>query len=178
MSSFRKFDPAAFRAEPALGGAKVAKLAKDPSNPRSDLSSLSNFSSDADRKAESSLTANKAGDWTEEDWRASFDERAGIAEHDGGLTRAEAEKQAFEATVVEWRNRHPRPSAPFCCASCGKAVAADAVVLPMPAPTWGQLWVHAACWPAWTAARQAEAIAALAALGIRGTMEGADHGDQ
>ncbi len=116
--------------------------------------------------------------WSAEDWQGFFDERAGIAEHDGDLTRAEAEKEAFEATVVEWRNRRLRPSAPYRCASCGKAVAADAIVLPMPAPTWGQLWVHAACWPAWTAARQAEAIAALAALGIRGTMEGADHGDQ
>ena len=29
--------------------------------------------------------------WTEEDWQALFDERAGIMEFDGGLPRAEAE---------------------------------------------------------------------------------------
>ncbi len=37
--------------------------------------------------------------WTPEDWRAFFDERAGIAEHDGGLLRADAERQAFVHVV-------------------------------------------------------------------------------
>jgi hypothetical protein len=32
--------------------------------------------------------------WDESDWRAWREERAGIAEYDGGLTRAEAEAQA------------------------------------------------------------------------------------
>ena len=32
--------------------------------------------------------------WTEEDWQALFDERAGIMEFDGGLPRREAEKRA------------------------------------------------------------------------------------
>ncbi len=41
--------------------------------------------------------------WTPEDWRAFFDERAGIAEHDGGLSRDDAERQAFECCVMEWR---------------------------------------------------------------------------
>ncbi len=36
--------------------------------------------------------------WTEEDWQALFDERAGIMEYDGGLRREEAEKQAKEET--------------------------------------------------------------------------------
>src|SRR5262245_46750147 len=35
-------------------------------------------------------------DWSAEDWRARFDERAGFFEHDGGLTRVQAERQAFE----------------------------------------------------------------------------------
>jgi len=34
--------------------------------------------------------------WMEEDWQALFDERAGIMEFDGGLSRAEAETAADE----------------------------------------------------------------------------------
>ena len=45
---------------------------------------------------------------TPENWRAFFDERAGIAEHDGGLTRTDAEQQAFECCVVEWQWQNPR----------------------------------------------------------------------
>ena len=33
--------------------------------------------------------------WSPEDWQVFFDERAGIAEFDGGLPRAEAEARAF-----------------------------------------------------------------------------------
>jgi hypothetical protein len=34
--------------------------------------------------------------WTEEDWQALFDERAGIMEFDGGSARAEAEARAAD----------------------------------------------------------------------------------
>src|SRR5262245_44216049 len=37
--------------------------------------------------------------WDPVDWRAFFDERAGIAEYDGGLSRAEAEARAFDCCV-------------------------------------------------------------------------------
>jgi hypothetical protein len=33
--------------------------------------------------------------WSADDWQAFFDERAGITEFDGGLSRAEAEAQAL-----------------------------------------------------------------------------------
>src|SRR4051794_26223168 len=38
--------------------------------------------------------------WSAEDWRAFFDERAGIAEFDGRLSRAEAEASAFTYCVA------------------------------------------------------------------------------
>ncbi len=41
--------------------------------------------------------------WTPEDWQAFFDERSAIAEHDGGLSRADAEQRAFESTPRRWR---------------------------------------------------------------------------
>ena len=45
--------------------------------------------------------------WSGEDWLAFFDERAGIAQFDGGLSRGEAEARAFQFCVVEWLNRNP-----------------------------------------------------------------------
>ena len=44
--------------------------------------------------------------WSAEDWRALFDERAGIAEFDGGLPRADAEARAFACCVAEWLDRN------------------------------------------------------------------------
>ena len=59
--------------------------------------------------------------WSGEDWRAFFDERAGIAEFSGGVSRKEAEAHAFACCVVEWLNRHPAPSPPGRCAWCGES---------------------------------------------------------
>lgn len=48
-------------------------------------------------------------DFTAEDWRTEYDERAGIAEYVGGLTRAEAERDAAahvakgRALQARWR---------------------------------------------------------------------------
>src|SRR5262245_29853834 len=50
--------------------------------------------------------------WSAEDWHVFFDERAGIAEFDGGLSRAEAEAQALACCIAEWLNRNPVNSPP------------------------------------------------------------------
>jgi hypothetical protein len=50
--------------------------------------------------------------WAAIDWLAFFDERAGIAEFDGGLPRQDAEARAFACCVVEWLNRNPVRSSP------------------------------------------------------------------
>jgi hypothetical protein len=57
--------------------------------------------------------------WSAEDWQVFFDERASIAEFDGGLSGADAEAQAFECCVIEWLNRHPERSPPGHCLACG-----------------------------------------------------------
>jgi hypothetical protein len=64
--------------------------------------------------------------WSGEDWRALFDERAAIAEFDGGLTRASAEARALACCVTEWLNRNPVnrnpvPLPPGRCIGCGEA---------------------------------------------------------
>jgi hypothetical protein len=57
--------------------------------------------------------------WSPQDWRAFFDERAGIAEFDGRLPSAEAEASAYAHCVAEWLNRNPQRSPPGHCFGCG-----------------------------------------------------------
>ena len=104
--------------------------------------------------------------WSAEDWQVFFDERAGIAEFDGGLPRPEAEAHAFECCVVDWLNRHPCPSTSTRCAQCGGPGSISAVVLPFGTEPGPHVWVHAECWAAWQEARRGQAVKALALMGI------------
>ena len=103
--------------------------------------------------------------WSGEDWRAFFDERAGIAEFDGGL-REQAEALAFTCCVAGWLNRSPVRSSPDSCLRCGDAKHAHAPLLPFGTSSTGRAWLHSHCWSPWYAARQAEAVAAAEATGI------------
>ncbi len=107
--------------------------------------------------------------WTPEDWQAHFDERAGIVEHDGGLSRADAEQRAFECCVVEWLWQNPPPaSGPVRCAHCSQPlgeIGRDG--LPFLTGDGGHTWLHSGCHGGWMALRRAEAVAALAMFGIR-----------
>jgi hypothetical protein len=104
--------------------------------------------------------------WSGERWLAYFDERAGVAEFDGGLPRREAEARAFEFCIVEWLNRNPARSLPGRCLGCGGSEHDHDKLLPFGTEPTGHAWLHSRCWPPWHAARKAEAIAALAELGI------------
>jgi len=44
--------------------------------------------------------------WSHSDWLDYFEERAAIAEYDGGLSRAEAESMAFDCCINEWLNQN------------------------------------------------------------------------
>ena len=98
--------------------------------------------------------------WVDEDWRAFFDERAGIAEFDGGLPRLEGEARAYACCVAEWLNRNPVRSPPDSCLRCGEAEQGHDPLLPFGTEGGGHAWLHSRCWSAWYAARQAEAVAA------------------
>jgi hypothetical protein len=104
--------------------------------------------------------------WSGEDWRAFFDERAGIAEFDGGQPREQAEARAHACCVAEWLNRNPVRSSPCSCLRCGEAERAYDPLLPFATESIGHGRLHSHCWLAWSAARQAEAVAALEAMGI------------
>jgi hypothetical protein len=99
--------------------------------------------------------------WSGEDWLAYFDERAGIAEFDGGLPRATAEAQAFECCIVEWLNRNCGRSLPGRCVGCGEVECSRGPLLPFGMERTGCVWLHSSCWPAWHASRRAEAVAIL-----------------
>ena len=107
--------------------------------------------------------------WSGEDWRAFFDERAGIAEFDGGLPRDQAEAGAFTCCVAEWLNRNPVRSPPDRCLCCGEAEHGHEPLLPFGTEVTGHAWLHSRCWPAWHASRKGEAIAALSTFEIHET---------
>ena len=105
--------------------------------------------------------------WSAEDWRAFFDERAGIAEFDGGLSRAEAEASAFAHCVAEWLNRNPSALHPGVVSAAAETSLRMIASCPSVSEAQAQVWLHSGCSSAWYAGRKAEAIAALAAMGIR-----------
>lgn len=104
--------------------------------------------------------------WSGEDWRAFFDERAGIAEFDGGLPREQAEARAFACCIAEWLNRNPVRSPPGRCLGCGGNDHADDARLPFGIKPPGHVWLHSCCWEEWHAGRKAEAVAVLSAFEI------------
>jgi len=104
--------------------------------------------------------------WSGEDWRALFDERAGIAEFDGGLPRASAEARAFVCCVAEWLNRNPVRSPPGRCLGCGAGDRAYDKLLPFGTEQTGRAWLHSRCWTGWRASRKVEAVAALSTFGV------------
>jgi hypothetical protein len=104
--------------------------------------------------------------WSGEDWRCLFDERAGIAEFDGGLLRASAEARAFACCVAEWLNRNPVRSLRGRCQGCGGSERSYDKLPPFGTEQAGHAWLHSRCWEAWWASRKSEAVAALSTCGI------------
>jgi hypothetical protein len=95
--------------------------------------------------------------WSVEDWQVFFDERAGIAEFDGGLTRPQAESRAFACCAAEWLNRNHVGSPPGRCLGCGADDHAHDPLLRYGVESTGHVWLHSRCWPAWYAGRKADA---------------------
>ncbi len=110
-----------------------------------------------------------ATDWDATGWRTFYDERAAIAEHDGGLNRKRAERVAYETTIAEWCHLHPPNDDPDRCAACGSPI-------PLARGEWRPLSDNATvhyggrwglgCFRAHGANRRNEAIAALDLLDL------------
>jgi hypothetical protein len=116
------------------------------------------------------LRSDRSG-WSAQEWQAFFEERAVIAEFNGGLPRQEAEARAFAACVVEWLNRNPVRSALDSCCWCGGGEREGNVLLPFGTERAGNAWMHGRCWQQWREHRQAQAVSFLQALGIAAPSE-------
>jgi hypothetical protein len=121
-----------------------------------------------ERAAIVALRRPPAEDWSTEDWQTHFNERAAIAEYDGKLSRPEAEALALACCTSEWLHRHAVTSPPGPCPICGDADRPNDPLLPVGIAGAGEVWLHIGCSTAWRTAREAEAVAALAAMGITG----------
>lgn len=119
------------------------------------------------------LTASE-DDWTAEDWRVFFEERAGIAQFDGGVPRPEAEARAFECCLVEWLNRYPQHSDPDRCAWCEKSDRDGHAVVPFGTVSHGHTWLHPECWELWQRERRIRAETALEAMGLEAPPKSAE----
>ena len=106
--------------------------------------------------------------WSADEWHDYFAERAAISEFDHGLSRADAEKNAFNHCVHEWLRQNPISSAPGICHQCLQPKG-----LIQPYFTGGDVhnpahvWLHPNCANRWHEARRGSAIASLEALGLR-----------
>jgi TubC N-terminal docking domain len=105
--------------------------------------------------------------WAAADWRAYFHERAAVREHDGGLSRPEAECLAFEDAVSHWLCLHSAAATDprHGCVYCGRSDQDGNILLPVLAPG-GHVWVHDRCGEPWHATRRREAATALHSLGV------------
>lgn len=94
-------------------------------------------------------------------WRDYFEERAAIREHDGGLTRTDAEARALEDVAQVWLAKNPlAPSSRAAgCVFCGGA-APDTPVL----ANEGHAWLHHYCWAPLLKRREAQAGQVIARL--------------
>jgi hypothetical protein len=168
MTGWTRFDPSAAtfdesEEEPPTP-AKVAKAAKVSSEePVSQSPEAAAQSSPPPQTDDQPTTFDR---WDADDWQAFFDERAAVAEYEGGLPRAEAEADAFACCVVEWLNRNPARSSPVICCWCGVVEREDKPLLPFGLGSAGQAWLHDTCWMPWRKRRETEALAALAASGV------------
>jgi hypothetical protein len=116
--------------------------------------------------ADSTVLLRPAQSWASEDWLAFYDEKAGIAEYDHGLSRQEAEKRAVEHCMAEWLYQHPvTTDADDGCLICGFTDLPNNSLLAI-GLAGGLVWLHRECSMPWRARRIAAAAAGLGAMGI------------
>ena len=103
-----------------------------------------------------------------EDMLVFMEERAAIMEHDGGLSRSEAEQRAYECTHSEWLNCNPPQYIDDQhCAQCGqKFNKARTGCISVLAGNEGHVRLHHHCHESWMARRWQKAINALMGMGI------------
>ena len=108
-----------------------------------------------------------AGQWGAADWIDLYEERCAIAEHDGGLSRAEAAASAYQSCVIAWMNSNPAPANdPDRCAHCDEAMDDNEALPFLLNGAGGHVWMHDTCHAAWMECYRADARDALAEFGL------------
>jgi hypothetical protein len=102
-----------------------------------------------------------------ERWRRRFAEKIETIVTMRGLSRPDAEREAFSHLVVEYANATHSNTDPRVCAWCSKP---DLPLTPTMPFGVGErhAWLHQRCRDQWAEARRKAAVEALAAIGIRG----------
>jgi hypothetical protein len=153
--------------KPSVPFANIAKNAKNPEKHEQRVPKV-NIGNIGKRQTGSHGKSSRPAEWDGNDFRAFYDERAAILEYDGELARPEAERLAFEATIIHWMNATPPSNLDFDhCAQCREPVGRigrDAV--PVLTGGEGHAWLHHGCHRAWMARRRQEATEALHDMGI------------
>ncbi len=102
--------------------------------------------------------------WTPDDWQYFCNERAGILEHDGKYSRAEAERIAYQTCIIRWMNENPPTHNDInTCPPCQKQNNQDSIPV---LKKGGHIWLHDKCHAGWLESRKQEAMEALAKIGI------------
>jgi hypothetical protein len=97
-------------------------------------------------------------------WHERFEERAAYAGYNSyGVSRHEAEVDSFDTCVDIWLDKNRVTSPNNFCVQCGVGDQSNDALRSYT----GADVLHAACYPAWFRSREAEAMAFLAAIGIR-----------
>jgi len=108
-----------------------------------------------------------AAAWSPGDWQAYFDERAAIAEYDGGVERDDAERLAAAECIAHWQRLNP-PIARGgdLCPGCGSSVD-DARHRVCYLAGQRAVRLHAECASDWENGRQQSALVALQKIGLK-----------
>jgi hypothetical protein len=95
-------------------------------------------------------------------WRDAYEEKAAIREHDGGLSRDEAEAAALLDMAARWRSENPLPASDrAACCHCDKPAPCTSIL----AGAQGEhAWLHRECWAPMNERRQREALDAVTRL--------------
>ena len=98
------------------------------------------------------LQSDRSG-WTAEDWHVFFDERAAIAEFDGGLPRRRPRPALSRAASSNGSTATRALAARSLPSRCGGEPTGPRPLLPFGIERTGHAWLHSRCWRPWHASK-------------------------
>jgi hypothetical protein len=109
-------------------------------------------------------------------WIRAFADNTAIVMRIRDIPRVEAERVAFANTVTQYLDANWLNTDPTSCAHCGSSERPNDL-----RPMGGGIphsWVHSDCWSDWTKSRRADAVRALAEMGVVQPIEPQPKGEE